>query len=117
MKISKYNFLKIIAKHFALKLGARINTESELILLVNSSIPAFNHYVPLLKRNFILNDNEEINIDLLEDKLEQIFNTIPIINLPFNGATISITKKDIEAFLKDLNKHGIVDEIIYLPCH
>lgn len=117
MKISKYNFLKLIVKHFSLKLGREVSSETELSLLVNSLIPAFNNYVPHMKRNNIITESEEINIDKLSDALDQFFTTVPILNIPFGGLTISITKKDIEVFLKDLRKHGIIDEVIYLSCH
>lgn len=117
MKISKYNFLKLIVKHFSIKMGKEITSEAELGLVVNSLIPAFNTYLPRMKKNHIIDDNEEIQIERLDSVLSQFFTTIPILNFPFGGMTIAINRKDVEIFIKDLRSHAIVDEVIYLPCH
>lgn len=117
MKISKFKFLRILAKHFSLKITKRIPAESEISLMVNAISPMFYMHFASMKAKGIITNNDLIDIEKLEQESDQLFRYIPIINIPMGNANIAITKEDVCKFIEDLYKHGDIDEVIYLPCH
>lgn len=116
MKISKFQFIKILAKHFALKLNHRVPSEQELVMMVSSLTPMFNVYAHKLKSSGILDSNEFINIDLFEKSINEFFAVVPMINIPLGTSTLPITKQDVDRFVTELFSKGDIEEVIYLPC-
>lgn len=116
MKINKYKFLKVFAKHLSKKLSVDSPDESQLNVLAASLNPAFSHYFALMKAKGIIGEDERIDVDLLNQEVGKFFKVVPILNFPIVQQTITINRKDADAFIKDLFKSADVDEIIYLPC-
>lgn len=114
MKISKFQALKIVAKHLCRKTN---NPTGDLTLIATSLAPIFNQQAGRMKLAGILDEDERIDVDLLSEKLISTFNITPYFHIPLGDAKIIITKKDIELFVADLKKHAEVDQVIYLPCN
>lgn len=115
MKISKFKFLRLFAKHFAKKLSIASLDESQLNVLAVSLNPAFSQYFSLMEVNGLMKDSC-IDVELLDQKTKEFFLVVPVLNFPLGQQTLSITKQDADAFIKDLFKYADVEEIIYLPC-
>lgn len=114
MKINKFEALKILSKHIINKFFKGSTYQVDLNVAATSISIIFNTHAPKLKSLGILDDSERICIEKLREELIKIFNVTPIINFPFNGTVLSITKEDIIKLLEDLEKHSDVDDIIYL---
>lgn len=114
MKISKYNFVKTLAKHIQLKINKGQVTTLDDSLAVASFLPLFNMYSQKLISSGIMDENHRVDLEILTEKINNFFMCTPIINVPIAGTTVSITQTDAESFLKDLEKYGEVDHIIYL---
>ena len=116
MKISKFQFIKILAKHISLKLSHKVPSEQELIMMVTSLTPMFNAYTSKMKFSGILDFEDFINIDKFEKEANDFFIMIPTINIPLGSSSLPITKKEVDSFITELYSKGIVEDVIYLPC-
>ena len=115
MKVTKVNFLKILGKHIIIKLGVSSSMVDETVIL-STLLPAFTPYISMMKSKGIMDENDLINLNLLEEALNTFFKVVPMLNFPFSNNTVSITKKDADNFLTEVEKYGIIDEVICLPC-
>lgn len=114
MKISKFELLKLVAKHLCRKLG---NPSADTTLIATSLAPMFNQQEARLRLAGIMDEEHRVDIDLLSKKLIDTFNITPFFHIPMGEAKIIITKKDIELFVADLKKYADIDEpVICLPC-
>ena len=116
MKISKFKFLKFLAKHLSIKLNTPTMSEADLVMLATSLAPIFTPQLVQMKKAGLIDDRDFIDIDLLEKKTTEFFSMVPVVNFPFGETTLSITKQDADKFIKDLFAAGDLEEIIYLPC-
>ena len=117
MKINKFNFLKVLAKHLITKTsGPSSAFQVDLNLMATSLAPMFNTYAYKLKASNIMDEDNRIYIEGLQEKAEEFFSMVPAINFPFNSSTLTITKKDVDEFIKELYLYADVEEVIYLPC-
>lgn len=114
MKISKYNFVKVLAKHIQLKINKGQISSLNDSLAVASFLPLFNMYSQKLINAGIMDEDHRIDYEILTEKINNFFLCTPIINIPIAGTTVSLTQKDAEAFLKDLENYGEIDQVIYL---
>ena len=116
MRITKFKFLKILAKHISLKLNHRIPTEQDLMMMVTSLTPMFNMYSSKLMESNIMDSTGFIHIETLEKEVNDFFLMVPTINIPLGSASIPITKEDVNKLITELYSKGDVEEVIYLPC-
>lgn len=114
MKINKFDFLKLVGKHLSRKFGS---PSADLVMLATSLMPMFNAHTPKMMLAGILDEDNRINVEVLEQKLIELFNITPLFNVPLGTNKVTITKRDIELFLEDLKKYAEVEQIIYLSCN
>lgn len=82
-----------------------------------SLTPMINVYSVQMKKNGILDSNNQIDIDKFENESNEFFRLVPTINIPLGNVSIPITKKDVDKFITELFSKGDAEEVIYLPCH
>lgn len=116
MKVSKYNFVKVLVKHIQLKLNNGVHQPYNESLAVASFLPIFNSYSHRLISSGIMDDLYRVDVEKLAEKSKELFTVTPTINIPVAGSVVTLTKKDADAFLKEVEKYGEVDQVIYLPC-
>ena len=116
MRITKFKFLKILAKHISLKLNHRIPNEQDLMMMVTSLTPMFNMYSHKLMESNIMDSNGFIHIETLEKEMNDFFLMVPTINIPLGSSSLPITKEDVNKFITELFSKGDIEEVIYLPC-
>lgn len=112
MKIDKVTAFKILAKHLVKKLGAN-NNQIDLNTIATSISIMFMPQIPALTKLGIIEDNN-FNIEVLEQKITQVFTYAPTLNFPIGTSSIQITKKDVLDFIKDLKENSFVEDVIYL---
>lgn len=113
MLIDKFTAFKVLAKHLIKKMGASAE-QVDLNNLATSLSIMFVPQIPVFKKMGILVD-ENFNIDVIEDKVNQLFAIAPTLNFPFGPSSIQITKADVIALLEELKKFSVVEEVINLP--
>ena len=118
MKISKNSFLRVLSKHFVKTLGIPENLFNP-IEAIQAVTPVFNTFIPSLKKEKIMTEDNRIDIDALENWINQFFAMFPIFRIPAKKFTVTITESMVKEFLADLKKSCDVasEEVICLPCH
>lgn len=117
MKISKYLFLKTLAKSMSKKLGENNPSESQLDMMATSMNPVFATYWGMMKAAGLVDSEERVNVNLFVEKVEQFFKVVPVLNIPLGSQTFQVTKLDVEEFIKGLERVAEVEEVICLPHH
>lgn len=113
MKISKFEALKLLAKHLVKKMGAK-EDQVDINMISTSLSLMLNAQTPALIKSGVLTEDDRINVEVLEEKAIQIFTMAPVLNFPIGTSTFTITKQDVFSLITDLKKHSDIDEVIYL---
>lgn len=113
MKINKFEAFKVLAKHLITKMN--VPQQVDLSLIATSLSVMLSPNIPIFKKEGVMDDEDRFNIEVIKEKLNQVFTYSPIINLPIGSGIISISKEDATAFINDLERAADVEVVEALP--